>query len=446
MTLRQRLTLVLGLVLTLAFALVTLAHYRALRQAVEAEVDETLDLRAQALAREIGSFETPPGSYDPEVFFQLVDDQGRVRLASSGLELEPLPAEPVGTTFTSQLRGTPVRMLVRPITVQEGPGLLKVGESLHLAHEGLRRSVTGLLLASLAGLVLALASTWAVLRHGLRPLKRLAQVAREILDTGDFSRRVPESSPQQDAVGSVARLLNRLLARVQGLLESQQRLLADTSHELRNPLTVIRTDIDLLARELPPDVRQEVAEEMAREVERMTRLVEDLLALSWADQKLPMRSEPVRLDVLAQELVERSRRSHPERKLEFHSVDAVCLQGDRERLLQAASNLVENALRYSRGAVRVRVYEKPGWAVLEVEDEGPGIPPEQQEAIFERFVRLDSSRSRSTGGTGLGLPIVKALVEAHGGRVQLHSTPGKGSRFSFRVPLDGVNPAPQTER
>ncbi len=427
--------MVLGLVLTLAFALVTLAHYRALRQAVEAEVDETLDLRAQALAREIRSFSTPPASYDPEVFYQVVDGQGRVRLASNGLEDQSLPGQPVDKTFSAEVRGSPVRLLVRPVSLEEGAGWLKVGESLHLANEGLRRSVTGLLLTSLAGLVLALASTWAVLRQGLRPLKRLAQVAREILDTGDFSRRVPESSQEKDVVGSVARLLNRMLARVQGLLESQQRLLADTSHELRNPLTVIRTDIDLLARDLPSEVRQEVAEEMAREVERMTRLVEDLLALSWADQKLPLRCEPVRLDVLAQELVERSRRSHAGRKLEFQSPAPVCLQGDRERLLQAAANLVENALRYTQGAVRVRVYEKPGWAVLEVEDEGPGIPVEHQGRIFDRFMRLEPDRSRATGGTGLGLPIVKALVEAHGGKVQLDSTPGKGSRFSFRVPL-----------
>lgn len=424
MSLTARLTLVLGVVLAVAFALLTLAHYRALRQAVLSEIDTTLVLRAHEL-------EQGGPAYDPEVFYQVLDGQGQVAQASPGLESLSLPDGPLAEPFTTSIRGIPVRLLVQ--------GRVKVGESLHLAQEGLRRSVGGLLLTSLACLLLVLASTWMVLNQGLQPLRRVNQVARDILDTNDFSRRLVVQLPARDVVSSVARQVNRLLARVDGLLESQRRLLADTSHELRNPLMVMRTDVELLARELDPEMRAEVSQEILAEVDRMTRLVENLLALSWADQNLSLRREPVRLDVLAQELVERSRRAHPDRQLEFEG-EGVCLDGDRERLLQAAVNLVDNALIYTDGAVRVKVRQEGRQAVLEVADEGPGIPPEHLRDVFDRFVRLDVTRSRALGGSGLGLPIVKAMAEAHGGSVELESPPGQGACFRVRLPLSAGAP------
>ncbi len=425
MSLSVRLTLVLSVVLTVAFALLTLAHYRALHQAVLTEIDETLQLRARELTQGLHA-------HDPEVFYQVVDARGKVVTASSEWENEVMPAGPVDEPFSAQIQGLPMRVLIVPYKT----GRLKVAESLHLAHEGLSRSVGGLLLTSLACLALVLASTWLVLNQGLQPLRRVNQVARDILDTNDFSRRLQVQVPARDVVSSVARQVNRLLARVDGLLESQKRLLADTSHELRNPLMVVRTDVELLARDLAPDMRAEVAAEILAEVDRMTRLVENLLALSWADQNLSLRREPVRLDVLAQELVDRSRRAHPDRVLEFVG-ERVCVVGDRERLLQMAANLVDNALIYTDGRVWVRVRQEEGMAVLEVRDEGPGIPPEDHVRVFERFVRLDVTRSRALGGSGLGLPIVKVMAEAHGGRVELESD-GPGALFRFRVPLTKV--------
>lgn len=423
MSLQARLTLVLSVILAVAFALLTLAHYRALRQAVLTEIDETLVLRAQSLPHEIP---LGPTGYDPEVFYQVVDARDQVLRSSPGMEKTRLPSTPISQPFSSQVQGLPVRVLVVP----HGNGFLKVGESMHVANEGVSRSVGSLLLTSLACLALVLASTWAVLNQGLQPLRRVNQVARDILDTNDFSRRLLVRNRPSDVVNQMAALLNRLLARVDTLLESQRRLLADTSHELRNPLMVLRTDVDLLARELPAEMRAEVATEILREVDRMTRLVEDLLALNWVDQKLSLRSEPVRLDVLVQELVERIARSHPERAIDFNG-QRVTLMGDRERLLQAAANLVENALHYSDGTVHVRVREAEGEGVLEVRDEGPGIAPEHHQAVFDRFVRLDEKRR----GSGLGLSIVKAMVQAHGGRVELESDTGKGALFRFRVPL-----------
>jgi signal transduction histidine kinase len=273
-----------------------------------------------------------------------------------------------------------------------------------------------------------------MLRRGLQPLQRVASVAEQILDTNDFSRRVTVKTHARDVVGQVSQLLNRLLARVDGLLESQKRLLADTSHELRNPLTIIGADLDMLAHDLPAELRREVASEVKSEVERLARLLDGLLALSWTEQKLPLPREPVRLDVLAEELVGRNRRAHPDREINYQGVGPIYLLGDRDRLLQAASNLLANALRYTEGRIWVSVAQAGREGLLEVADEGPGIPADQHEAIWERFVRLDKVHKR---GTGLGLPIVRAITEAHGGRVEVESRPGKGVLFRLRLPLEG---------
>ncbi|HEY3060983.1 MAG TPA: ATP-binding protein [Chloroflexota bacterium] len=231
-------------------------------------------------------------------------------------------------------------------------------------------------------------------------------------------------------------------ARVDNLLTAQRQLLADTSHELRTPLTTIRGNLELLERELPPQERSEILAESREEVDRMARLVRDLLVLAESDGGTaapPLEPVPVRLDLLVDEVVDRVVQD-ADRARVMVDAEAVTVVGDDERLRQLVSNLLQNALRHASvnsGAVQVRVSRRPPHVLLEVLDDGPGLPHDALERVFDRFYRVDRGRSRARGGTGLGLAIVRHVAEAHGGRVwAANRTDTKGARFSVELPAE----------
>lgn len=284
--------------------------------------------------------------------------------------------------------------------------------------------------------------TLAVVVHRARAqvalLRRVARTAEEIVASGDASKRVEISQSEVDDAARIARAFNMGVERLEGILEAQRLMLADTSHELRNPLTVIRTNVDLLGKPLDEETRREVAEETEREIARLITLVEDLSLLS-KTQSTPLRLEPVRLDVLARETVDKMRVLAVHRTLSMDDGGAEPLVlGNPERLRQVLVNLIGNALRYTEhgGNIVVSVGQRAGLGVLEVRDDGIGIAAEHLPRLFDRFYRIDSARARSTGGSGLGLAIVKALAEAHHGRVEVESTLGKGSVFRVFIPLE----------
>lgn len=228
-----------------------------------------------------------------------------------------------------------------------------------------------------------------------------------------------------------------LRAEVEQVRRSHRRLVADTSHELRNPLTVVRTNLDMLRRDLGGPLREEIWREAESEVERMARLVEELLLITTVEEPRRLKRDPVRLDVLAREMGGRIQRAYPDRVIDLSALDEVCVTGDRDKLAQILMNLVENAARYTppEGEIKVRLWAESGQAVLEVDDNGIGIAPEHIPYLFDRFFRVDPARSRASGGTGLGLPIVQLLTRRHGGEVTVASTPGRGSTFRVSLPL-----------
>jgi signal transduction histidine kinase len=238
-------------------------------------------------------------------------------------------------------------------------------------------------------------------------------------------------------------LLDRLLGRrtpppVRPLSEDAQRqFLYDTSHELRTPLTTLRGNLDLLGRDLPKEDREEILAESREEVDRMARLVRDLLLLAeTGSEAAPPEPVSIRLDLLAREVAERVADEEQEQRLEF-SLEPVTVSGDEERLRQLIGNLVENALRHATSWVRVTVSRRPPNVLLEVEDDGPGIPSEALERIFDRFYRVDRGRSRAQGGTGLGLSIVRHVAEAHGGRAwAANRGNGSGALLSVELPAE----------
>jgi len=232
-----------------------------------------------------------------------------------------------------------------------------------------------------------------------------------------------------------------LLDRISVMLDRQRTLVADTSHELRNPLMVVRGNLELLAAGLPPEEQRDAARDAIEEVDRMTRLVQDLLFLADADADLAIEHDDVPLEALVANVVEDAQRittrADGVRTLELTANDPLIIRGDAERLRQLVWNLVENALRYTPagGTVSVSLRRHGQVAELTVADTGIGIAAEHLPHIFERFYRADTGRSRAVGGTGLGLSIVRQITEAHGGQVRVRSTPGEGSTFTVALPI-----------
>jgi signal transduction histidine kinase len=268
----------------------------------------------------------------------------------------------------------------------------------------------------------------------LRGMLSIVSTAADMTDQGDFSRRLREDAHDPESA-ELIRTFNGLIERVDRVLAAQRQLVADTSHELRTPLTTISGNLELLGGALPESERAEVLDETRQEVSRLTRLVKDLLLLAEIGETVSPERVPVRLDRVTAAVAGRLPPSH-RRRLQLDA-EPVLVLGDEDRLGQIVSNLVQNALRYASrrpGAVQLSVESAPGSALLIVDDDGPGLPAGALERVFDRFSRLDKSRSRAHGGTGLGLAIVRHVAEAHGGRAWAENRPSGGARFCVRLP------------
>jgi two-component system OmpR family sensor kinase len=303
--------------------------------------------------------------------------------------------------------------------------------------------------ATIAGII--------IIRRALAPLRRVVQTARKVADLPlargevELPVRVPESDANPwTEVGQLGSALNRMLDHIAAALEARQasetrvrQFVADASHELRTPLAAIRGYTELTQR--MGDDREAVAHAMSRvasETERVTRLVEDLLLLARLDSGRPLEREPVDLSRLAVDAVSDAHVAGPDHQWELDlPEEPVVVTGDAARLHQVVTNLLANA-RIHTGAgtvVTTRLSTEPTQSVLQVIDNGPGIPAGLQSEVFERFARGDSSRSRKGGSTGLGLAIASAVVKAHNGSITVSSSPGH-TEFTVRLPLNGWQP------
>jgi two-component system, OmpR family, sensor kinase len=299
-------------------------------------------------------------------------------------------------------------------------------------------------------------------RLSLRPLRRVAATATRVtelpLASGEvtLAERVPDANPRTE-VGQVGLAFNRMLGHVESALGRRaasearlRRFAADASHELRTPLAAIRGYAELALRHpgpVPADI-EHALQRVESESERMSVLVDELLLLAQLDAGRPLAQEPVDLTRLAIDATSDARVAASGHRWLLELPDEpVMVRGDEHRLHQVLANLMSNAAKHTPKdtvvTVALAVGQAPGTVELSVTDDGPGIPPELQPTLFERFVRGDSSRARGTGGaasTGLGLAIVDAVTTAHGGQVQLESKPGH-TRFAITLPrLDGLAP------
>ena len=286
-------------------------------------------------------------------------------------------------------------------------------------------------LAVLGGL--AALSLW-IIRIGLHPLRAIERTAKEIT-AGDLSHRV-EVDDERTEVGRVGHAINEMLGRIETSDQRLRRFVADASHELRTPLAAVRAYAELFSRgaQSRPDDLARSMSGITRETERMSVLVEDLLLLARLDEGRPLERKPVRLDALVGEAVDTARMVDPERELEL-STEPVTVLGDRDRLRQIVDNLLANVRAHTpaRAPARVTVTAVGDKAVVEVSDTGPGLDADEAKRVFERFYRADESRSRASGGVGLGLSIVAAVARAHGGQASVRSTEG-GAVFRVELP------------
>ena len=286
-------------------------------------------------------------------------------------------------------------------------------------------------IAAFAGSVFIIAL---VLPMILRPLSDIADVAAQITTADDLTIRI-DREHRPDELGSLVQVFNQLMERLETLFKTQQRLLGDVSHELRTPLTAMRGNIDLMRRiGADPDLLDSTEMEM----DRLTRLVTDLLSLARAEVGgLPIREEEVALDMIFLHTFEQMQHLDSPVKLVLRGLDQARVMGDPDRLKQLVINLITNGMKYTDagGSVWISLLCDGDEAVITVEDSGIGIPAEDLPNIFNRFYRVNRARTRQRGGAGLGLAIVKSIVDAHEGTITVESEVGVGTKFEVRLPL-----------
>lgn len=484
LSLTRRLVAVVILLVLAAYLLTTTVTMTLMRGYLVDRIDEELtnysqplaDTAYEAIAAAAGqgpAVRRPP-LIPPSPYYVLVTPAAegagsfamiypQVRSSLPDLQRVEVGDDRLGEPFTVQAREADGawRVLARTATSPSGQvvGTVSVALPLDTVGSTVRQLAVMITVIGLTTLVLVGALAWWAVRRAFRPLTRIEDTAAAIA-TGDLSRRVPPGGAR-DEVGSLSESLNAMLAQIEQSFAvreaSEQRMrdfVADASHELRTPLATVKGYAELHRFGAMTDP-EDVAGAMRRiesEAARMTALVEDLLMLTRWDSQPAMSPTRVDLTVLASDVVQDARVRTPERRVSLvpltrgeRAAPAPVVVGEDGALRQVLTNLVANALAHTPAGtpVEVAVGRDDGQVVVEVRDHGHGLAPGAADRVFERFYRADKSRSRASGGTGLGLPIVAAIVGRHQGSVRHVPTPGGGA--TFRVELPAAAPAHQDE-
>lgn len=451
MTLRARLTLWYAAIMAVGLFFYGAAVYSILVYSMTQQVDEMLartadDIR-QTFRRDVRgvSFSALALDMTARIYAQVWDAEGELVARNAPLLDEPLDAarlEGTGSVLsTVRLDGIPLRVLTYPlVTSPEGElvGYLQLAASLQTVEAARQLVLSVLVVGGVLAVGFAALSGWSTAATALRPLDQVTQTALQITRADDLSRRIPLRGPPRDEVGRLIVAFNETLERLERVFETERRFMADVSHELRTPLTVIRGNMDLIRRTGKADA--ESLEAVVSDVDRMTRMVQDILLLAQAESgKLPLGREVVELDTLMLEVFQQGKLlAQGRQEVRLGQEDQARVVGDRDRLKQVVLNLVANAVAYTPagGVVTMSLACVGGWARLTISDTGPGIPKDELPHIFERFYRVDRARRRSAGGgAGLGLSIAYWIVRMHDGRIEVASDEGRGTTFSVWLPL-----------
>lgn len=366
---------------------------------------------------------------------------GTVLTAATGLDVEGIQGwrdllqSPTSRWWELSSSDGSVRAVSAPLVLDgRRVGTMVAAASREANEETLLALLSGIGWASGLGLVFATALGVAAVRRALLPLRRMAGEVEQIQRSDDLSRRVRADGPR-DEVGRLAEAFDAMLARLEAAFASQRRFLSDASHELRTPLQVARGQLEFLEETIRDAEGRRSIAVATEELERMRRLVEDLLLLARLDEGMPLAREPVEVELVAREALLRGMQL--ERR--EHSVEVeegLTALGDHERLLQVLTNLVTNAIRHGGpdAAISIEGRREDGRVAVSVSDTGPGMPPEELQNIFKRLYRGDSARTGSPGGAGLGLSIASSLAKAMRGELTVESEIGRGTTFTLRLP------------
>lgn len=435
-----------------------------LRRDLRAAVDTELGVCTTVLTQALTDAENDPEAADPRLLasdgedfleaaqaalpqatsaVQLLDGQGRVlvtygRAGSSAPVVGPETRRQAATgpqTLTAAVDAEDYRVRVEAVSFLDVPMTLVVGISLAETEQTVDRLLLLLVTAGPAAVLVTALAGMGLAGLAFRPVRRMTDDARRI-GTDRLHDRVAEPAAD-DELRQLAVTLNAMLERIEQGALVQRRLVADASHELRSPLTVMRAELDVSLRgdELSPASR-EVLTSAREEVDRMRRTVDNLLTLAAVDEGgLPLLAVRCRMEETFAETSRSLAALATAREVTLVlEPGPEQVQADPQQLQLALVNLLENAIRFSPAGGRVRLtsWLRDGEVGLTVADQGPGVPAEHRERLFDRFYRVDSARGR--GGSGLGLAICRAIVQAHGGRIWVEGAVGGGSAFSIALP------------
>jgi two-component system OmpR family sensor kinase len=381
-----------------------------------------------------------------DVYVQVWGRDNRLKDATPNISQYNKALDPIGMQSMSlvyrdvSFEKAHLRVFTVPLEIGDRMvGYLQVGTSLDVVSATQRTLLTVLLIGLVLAISLAGLAAWFSTRQALTPLQSVTDVALQITRADDLSRRIPYQGSEQDEVGQLIHAFNQTLTRLESLFNTQRRFLADVGHELRTPLTVIKGNTHLMRMMNCAD--EESLGGIESEVDRLTRMVGDLLLLAQAESgKIPLANQLVELDTLLLEVMNQmSVLARDRLKMRLGDIDQVLVCGDRDRLKQVLVNLIGNAIGYTPkgGEVIVGLGKVQNQARLTVSDTGPGIPPDDLPHIFERFYRGEKSRTRSKDGKGfgLGLSIAYWIIRNHSGHIDVDSRIGVGTTFCVWLPL-----------
>ncbi len=383
-------------------------------------------------------------------FYRIYDGSGNVGPRSNNIDASQFPL--TQHAYTDALNGEitfetfylsdkqPIRVITMPVIRRgEMTNLVQVGTSLEAVHVTLRNLRIFLFTTVPIVLVVATVLGRFMARRALAPVKKITQTAQEIGEGANLSKRIPEPKVE-DEIGQLAKTFNKMMNRLENSFAQVRQFSSDASHELRTPLTVLRGQNELiLNKPRTPEEYQEVIFSNLEEISYMSKVLEDLFTISKSDEnQIQMDCKHIDLKQVIEEVCKHGQILADEKdiKIILAFLEPVLINGDMVRLRQMISNLLHNAIKYTQpgGEIKISLENQKENAFLTVQDTGIGIPEEHVPLIFNRFYRVDKSRSKEDGGSGLGLSICKHIIEAHKGKIEVESQPGVGTKFKIYFP------------
>jgi len=455
---RTRLTLWYAAVLSLSLIAFAVIVYYAAAAVFHERQDESLHSTARTVAsvymEELEEEQSALKATEvvltemafPDRYIELTDSSGRAvawsrNLSGSEFSLQSETLTDARRTGVSFLKINSLRVAVVPLSSTRDVGFAAVAEPVSVVEEGLRRLRRYLYAGVPLILLLTSAGGYFLARKSLSPIALMNTQTRRIT-AERLSSRLDVPNPR-DELGGLATTINDLLTRLEASFKEQQRFVADASHELRTPLAVLRGETEVaLGQPRGIDEYKESLALIKDEAERLSRIVEDLFVLARQpiDAPAKLMNESVSLNQIVGDCVRAAQVLAKRKNLQMdfdEQSKSLTMRGDGELLKRMLLNLLDNAVKYTPegGEIRLELSSQDGNARLTVSDTGIGIPEDDQPRIFDRFYRVDKARSRALGGAGLGLSIVRWIVEAHAGQIQVESQPGRGSVFRVDLPL-----------